>query len=140
MESESSSIDPRYRPEFQRGYRPKAGPMAAAGPPVEQGPDDAVAQVVEVAEPTPVIPAAVRARRNPYLAVIAAVGVATTGLGAWLTLWQAVFGYGTADQSLNSMSDRFGQTVSYVFAAPFVTVGLAMLAGLGFLIAARRRP
>ncbi|QNE45620.1 hypothetical protein F1C58_00890 [Glaciihabitans sp. INWT7] len=156
MESESPSIDPRYRPEFQRGYRGSAASIPAASMPVV---DDsakvgmppaatvAVESVVEsviavdprLVEPEVAEPEQTERRRNPYALVIPVVALGFVILGTWLLVSQFVWSYSGAFGSDNSVERRFSGVLSYVFAAPLVTVGLGSLVGYGFWLAVRRR-
>jgi hypothetical protein len=150
MESESPSIDPRYRPEFQRGYRGELRPIVA--PP--QLPDIPVAAVEGKATIEPVVigsteerpteertigehdPSAALHHWNPWMTAIFIFGIAGMALGGWLVVQQALGAY--ASQS-ESDPNRFFQIFSYIFAAPLVTVGLATMVGLIFFRAARHR-
>ena len=146
MESESPSIDPRYRPEFQRGYRGVAGPMpltptSRAGAPIRVG-------LPPVGVPVPDVPAAdvlpiagepVRRRRNPYIFIIVITGIMFIGLGTWLTVRYTLIGMSSEGLMPDSVSFRFAQALTFTFAAPLVTIGFLALVGVGFFLAARRR-
>lgn len=146
MESESPSIDPRYRPEFQRGYRGVAGPMpltqtSRAGAPIRVGlppvgvpvPDVPAADVLAIAGET------VRRRRNPYIFIIVITGIMFIGLGTWLTVRYTLIGMSSEGLVPDSVSFRFAQALTFTFAAPLVTIGFLALVGVGFFLAARRR-
>ena len=151
MESESPSIDPRYRPEFQRGYRGVAGPMpltqtSRAGAPIRVGlppvgvpvPDVPGADV-PVADVLPVEGEPVRRRRNPYIVLIIITGIIFIGLGTWLTVRYTLIGMSSEGLMPDSVSFRFAQALTFTFAAPLVTIGFLALVGVGFFLAARRR-
>jgi hypothetical protein len=144
MQSESSSIDPRYRPEFQRGFSGVSAPPVTPTPreeePVRIGapparPIDAASEVV--ADTTPDAPPQ-KSRLNPYLFVIPVVAVGALVLGAWMLVSQFVWSYSGAFGDGNSVERRFGGVLAYVFAAPLVTVGVATLVGYLFWLAKRR--
>jgi len=156
MESESPSIDPRYRPEFQRGYRGVAGPMpltptSRAGAPIRVGlppvgvpvadvpvPDVPVADV-PAADVLPIAGEPVRRRRNPYIFIIVITGIIFIGLGTWLTVRYTLIGMSSEGLMPDSVSFRFAQALTFTFAAPLVTIGFLALVGVGFFLAARRR-
>lgn len=149
MESESPSIDPRYRPEFQRGYSGGAAPIPLVALPRADEPSKIgmpPASAVEVdTEVAPDAPAAgedhAKRRRNPYMVVIPVVALVCVVLGTWMLVSQYVWSYSGAFGSDNSVETRFRGVLSYVFSAPLVTVGLASLVGYGFWLAVRgRRP
>jgi len=144
MESESPSIDPRYRPEFQRGYRGVAGPMpltptSRAGAPIRVGLPPVGVPVADV--PVPDVPVAepVRRRRNPYIFIIVITGIMFIGLGTWLTVRYTLIGMSSEGLMPDSVSFRFAQALTFTFAAPLVTIGFLALVGVGFFLAARRR-
>jgi len=162
MESESPSIDPRYRPEFQRGYRGVAGPMPMplpptnhAGAPIRVGlppadvpPADVPVADVPVADvPVADVPVAdvliadvpVRRRRNPYIVLIVLTSVFFIGFGTWLTARQSLIGMSSGGLMPDSVSFRFAQALTFTFAGPLVTIGFLALVGVGFFLAARRR-
>jgi len=146
MESESPSIDPRYRPEFQRGYRGVAGPMpltqtSRAGAPIRVGlpPVDVPVADVPVADVLPVEGEPVRRRRNPYIVIIVITGIMFIGLGTWLTVRYTLIGMSSEGLMPDSVSFRFAQALTFTFAAPLVTIGFLALVGVGFFLAARRR-
>lgn len=141
MESESPSIDPRYRPEFQRGYRGAAGPMpltptSHADAPIRVGlpPAD-----VPAADAPPIAGEPVRLRRNPYIALIVITGIVFIGLGIWLTVRYTLIGMSSDGLMPDSVSFRFAQALTLTFAGPLVTIGFLALVGVGFFLAARRR-
>ena len=143
MESESPSIDPRYRPEFQRGYRGVAGPMpltqtSRAGAPIRVGlpPVGVPVADVPVADVLPVEDEPVRRRRNPYIVI---TGIMFIGLGTWLTVRYTLIGMSSEGLMPDSVSFRFAQALTFTFAAPLVTIGFLALVGVGFFLAARRR-
>ena len=146
MESESPSIDPRYRPEFQRGYRGVAGPMpltqtSRAGAPIRVGlpPVSVPVADVPVADVLPVEGEPVRRRRNPYIVIIVITGIMFIGLGTWLTVRYTLIGMSSEGLMPDSVSFRFAQALTFTFAAPLVTIGFLALVGVGFFLAARRR-
>lgn len=146
MESESPSIDPRYRPEFQRGYRGVAGPMpltqtSRAGAPIRVGlpPVGVPVADVPVADVLPVEGEPVRRRRNPYIVLIIITGIIFIGLGTWLTVRYTLIGMSSEGLVPDSVSFRFAQALTFTFAAPLVTIGFLALVGVGFFLAARRR-
>jgi len=146
MESESPSIDPRYRPEFQRGYRGVAGPMpltqtSRAGAPIRVGlpPVDVPVADVPVADLLPVEDEPVRRRRNPIIVIIVITGIMFIGLGTWLTVRYTLIGMSSEGLMPDSVSFRFAQALTFTFAAPLVTIGFLALVGVGFFLAARRR-
>ena len=141
MESESPSIDPRYRPEFQRGYRGVAGPMpltqtSRAGAPIRVGLPPVG---VPVADVLPITGEPVRRRRNPYIVLIIITGIIFIGLGTWLTVRYTLIGMSSEGLMPDSVSFRFAQALTFTFAAPLVTIGFLALVGVGFFLAARRR-
>lgn len=168
MESESPSIDPRYRPEFQRGYRGSAVPAPVptalvppvptalvppvptnrAGEPIHAGPTRPgvpPAAGVDVESPAVADPAAIESepakrRRNPYLLVIPLAGVGSIVLGAWLNVSQWTTNFLTRSGTSDTVESRFGQAMSFAFSSPLIIVGLAALFGLGFWLVARTRP
>lgn len=146
MESESPSIDPRYRPEFQRGYRGVAGPMpltqtSRAGAPIRVGlpPVGVPVADVPVADVLPITGEPVRRRRNPYIVLIIITGIIFIGLGTWLTVRYTLIGMSSEGLVPDSVSFRFAQALTFTFAAPLVTIGFLALVGVGFFLAARRR-
>jgi hypothetical protein len=163
MESESPSIDPRYRPEFQRGYRGPAAPVPpvtptsvppapvptnrADGPfhaePIRPGVPPAAGVDVEspaVADPPAIESEPAKRRRNPYLLVIPLAGIGSIVLGGWLTVSQWTTNFLTRSGSSDTVESRFGQAMSFAFSSPLIIVGLAALFGLGFWLVARTRP
>ena len=156
MESESPSIDPRYRPEFQRGYRGVAGPMPMpmpmplaptnhAGAPIRVGLPPAKVTPVDVPPvdvppvDVPVAREPVRRRRNPYIILIVITGIMFIGFGTWLTARQSLIGMSSGGLMPDSVSFRFAQALTFTFAGPLVTIGFLALVGVGFFLAARRR-
>lgn len=146
MESESPSIDPRYRPEFQRGYRGVAGPMpltptSRAGAPIRVGLPPVGVPVADVpaADVLPIAGETVRRRRNPYIFIIVITGIMFIGLGTWLTVRYTLIGMSSEGLMPDSVSFRFAQALTFTFAAPLVTIGFLALVGVGFFLAARRR-
>lgn len=146
MESESPSIDPRYRPEFQRGYRGVAGPMpltptSRAGAPIRVGLPPVGVPVADVpaADVLPIAGETVRRRRNPYIFIIVITGIIFIGLGTWLTVRYTLIGMSSEGLMPDSVSFRFAQALTFTFAAPLVTIGFLALVGVGFFLAARRR-
>jgi hypothetical protein len=144
MESESPSIDPRYRPEFQRGYRGGAAPIPlvatprAEEPAIGMPPAPAVAVDAEVVADAPTGgDEQAKPRRNPYVFVIPVVALGFVILGAWMLVSQFVWSYSGAFGSDNSVATRLSGVLSYVFAAPLVTVGLASLVGYVLWLAVR---
>jgi hypothetical protein len=144
MESESPSIDPRYRPEFQRGYRGSVAPVPLVVTPRGEEPAKVgmppIAPVAfesavdpEVGEPEPFLRS-----RNPYVFAIPIVAIVFVIFGTGLLVSQFVWSYSGAFGSDNSIERRFSGVLSYVFAAPLVTVGLGVLVGYGFWLAVRR--
>ena len=149
MESESPSIDPRYRPEFQRGYRGVAGPLPMplplaptthAGAPIRVGLPPAKVTPVDVPPvDVPVAREPVRRRRNPYIILIVITGIMFIGFGTWLTARQSLIGMSSGGLMPDSVSFRFAQALTFTFAGPLVTIGFLALVGVGFFLAARRR-
>ena len=147
MESESPSIDPLYRPEFQRGYRGAIAPVPpapvnSANEPIQVGPPPAARNDVEspvVADPPAIESEPVQRRRNPYFLVIPLAGVGSIVLGSWLTVSQLITNYSSQSESAYTLSRGFGDVIVYEFSSPLITVGLAVLFGFGFWLAARRR-
>ncbi|MHC5794735.1 hypothetical protein ACVXZ4_01105 [Lacisediminihabitans sp. FW035] len=145
MESESPSIDPRYRPEFQRGYTGGAAPRPIVpaprvDEPTQVGMPPAAAIDLEAAADAPSVHAdQVTRRRNPYVFTIPVVALGFIVLGSWLLVTQFVWSYSGAFGSDNSVERRFTGVLSYVFSAPLVTVGLATLVGYVFWLAVRRQ-
>ena len=146
MESESPSIDPRYRPEFQRGYRGVDGPMplppiSHAGAPIRVGlpPADVPLADLPVADVPPIAGEPVRRRRNPYIVLIVITGIASIGLGTWLTARHTIIGMSSEGLRPDSVAFRFAQALTFTFAGPLVTIGFLALVGVGFFFAARRR-
>ena len=143
MESESPSIDPRYRPEFQRGYRGAIAPVPPA--PVPSAPirvgltpvDVPVADLPPVDVPVADVP--LRLRRNPYIVLIVLASVFFIGFGTWLTARQSLIGMSSGGLMPDSVSFRFAQALTFTFAGPLVTIGFLALVGVGFFLAARRR-
>ena len=155
MESESSSIDPRYRPEFQRGYSgttapiplaptsPADAPIRVELPPADVlMPDVPVAGVpvveVPVADVPPIAGEPVRRRRNPYIALIVVTGITSIGIGTWLIVRQSLVDFASNGFSSSSESSRFAQTLAFTFSGPLITIGFAALLGVAFFVAARR--
>ena len=145
MESESPSIDPRYRPEFQRGYRGVDGPMPLpptnhAGAPIRVGlpPADVPLADLPVADVPPIAGEPVRRRRNPYIVLIMVTGIASIGIGTWLIVRQSLVDFASNGFSSSSESYRFTQALAYTFSGPLITIGFAALLGVGFFVAARR--
>ena len=112
MESESLSIDPRYRPEFQRGYSrmtvpvaptPRTDEPALAGlPPVMlSGAESAV-----VTEAPSRDSYSAKPQRNPYLFAIPVVACVFLILGTWLLISQFVWSYSGQFGSGNSVERR----------------------------------
>ena len=156
MESESPSIDPRYRPEFQRWYSETSAPVSLtptspADTPIRIEPlpagelvagelvaDELVVDLLvvdvpaEAAEP-------VRRRRNPYLVFIIVTGITSIGIGTWLLIRQSLVSFASNGFSSISEGDRFAQALAYTFSGPLITIGFAALLGVGFFVAARRR-
>lgn len=155
MESESPSIDPRYRPEFQRGFSGVTAPLPVAPAtrarervhiePVQREPVylEPSAGVIDVESATeakpPIEPERSKPSRNPYFLIILLASVIAIALGAWLTLSLWIVNFSTQFTSSNSVESRFSQGISFAFSTPLITVGLASLFGLGFWLAARRR-
>ena len=150
MESESPSIDPRYRPEFQRGYRGVAGPLpmpmplpptSHAGAPIRVGlpPADVPVADVPPADVPPIAREPVRRRRNPYIILIVITGIMFIGIGMWLTARHTFIGMSSEGLMPDSVSFRFAQALTFTFAGPLVTIGFLALVGVGFFFAARRR-
>jgi hypothetical protein len=150
MENESPSIDPRYRPEFQRGYTgaevPVPVPLApvnSASEPIQVGPPSAARNDVE--SPTESGPPVIESepaprRRNPYFLVIPLAGAVAILLGAWLTVSQWITNYSNQSESSTASQRRFVGVIIYAFSSPLITVGLAVLFGFVFWLALRRRP
>ena len=150
MESESSSIDPRYRPEFQRGYSGTTAPIPLA----PTSPADAPIRVelphadvlmpgvpvveVPVADVPPIAGEPVRRRRNPYIALIIVTGITSIGIGTWLIVRQSLVDFASNGFSSSSESSRFAQTLAFTFSGPLITIGFAALLGVAFFVAARR--
>jgi hypothetical protein len=165
MESESPSIDPRYRPEFQRGYHGSAVPVpvpTALVPPVSTNragepirveaiqvepirPGLPPAPGTDAESPAVVDPPAIESepakrRRNPYFLVIPLLGVGSVILGGWLTVSQWITNFSARSGSSDTVESRFGQAMTFAFSGPLVTVGLSALFGFGFWLALRKRP
>ena len=155
MESESPSIDPRYRPEFQRGYSGTTAPIplpptspADAPIRIELPPADVLMAdlpVVDVLMPDvpvvdvpPMTGEPVRRRRNPYIALIIVTGITSIGIGTWLIVRQSLVDFASNGFSSTSESYRFAQALAYTFSGPLITIGFAALLGVGFFVAARR--
>ena len=155
MESESPSIDPRYRPEFQRGYSGTTAPIplaptspAEAPIRVELPPADVPAADVPmadllmadlpVADVPPTAGEPVRRRRNPYIVLIMVTGITSIGIGTWLIVRQSLVDFASNGFSPSSESYRFAQALAYTFSGPLITIGFAALLGVGFFVAARR--
>ena len=160
MESESPSIDPRYRPEFQRGYigttapiplaptSPADAPIRVELPPVDVlTPDVPVTDVpvtdvpvtdVPVTDVPPIAGEPVRRRRNPYIALIVVTGITSIGIGTWLIVRQSLVDFASNGFSSSSESYRFAQALAFTFSGPLITIGFAALLGVGFFVAARR--
>ena len=155
MESESSSIDPRYRPEFQRGYSGTTAPIplaptSPADAPIRVElpladvlmPDVPVAGVpvveVPVVDVPPIAGEPVRRRRNPYIALIIVTGITSIGIGTWLIVRQSLVDFASNGFSSSSESSRFAQTLAFTFSGPLITIGFAALLGVAFFVAARR--
>ena len=155
MESESPSIDPRYGPEFQRGYDGTTAPIpltptSPADAPIRDAPirdapiRDAPIQgeplpgAAPVVEVPPEAAQSVRRSRNPHLVVIIAAGILSIGVGTWLIVRQSLVDFASNGFSSSSESYRFAQALSHTFAGPLITVGIAALLGVGFFAAARR--
>jgi hypothetical protein len=162
MESESPSIDPRYRPEYQRGYTggtapvppapvppapvpPAPVPPAAAdraNEPIHDELNPAARIDVEspaVADPPIIESEPAKRRRNPYFLAIPLTGLGSVGLGGWLTVSQWTTNFSVQSESSNTVESRFGQAMIFAFSSPLITVGLASLFGFGFWLAVRRR-
>ena len=150
MESESPSIDPRYGPEFQRGYHGTIAPIPLTPTSPADAPilDAPIRDVPIQGEPLPgaapvvVVPpeaaGSVPRRRNPHLVVIIAAGILSIGVGTWLIVRQSLVDFASNGFSSSSESYRFAQALSHTFAGPLITVGIAALLGVGFFAAARR--
>ena len=145
MESESPSIDPRYRPEFQRGYSGTTAPIPLA----PTSPADAPIRVglpaadvppadLPVADVPPTAGEPVRRRRNPYIVLIMVTGITSIGIGTWLIVRQSLVDFASNGFSPSSESYRFAQALAYTFSGPLITIGFAALLGVGFFVAARR--
>ena len=144
MESESPPIDPRYRPEFQRGYSGAAAPVPPnhADEPIRVGLPPAARIEVEssaVTDPPGIESEPAKRRRNPYFIVIPLAGVGSVVLGSWLTVSQWITNFSGQSGSSSTVGIRFGQAMIFAFSSPLVTVGLATLFGFGFWLAVRRR-
>ena len=150
MESESPPMDPRYRPEFQRGYSETTAPIplmptspADAPIRIELPPavvpmaDMPMADMPVVDEPAEVA-GPVRRRRNPYLVLIIAAGITFIGIGTWLIVKQSLVDFASNGFSPSSESYRFAQALANTFAGPLITIGFAAILGVGFFVAARR--
>jgi hypothetical protein len=153
MERESPSMDPRYRPEFQRGYSGGAVPTPAvptpavpnksAHEPPRVGPPPAARIDVEssaVADPPAIESDPAKLRRNPYFLMIPLAGVGSIVLGASSTVSQWITNFSTQSESSNTVQSRFSQGLIFAFSSPLITVGLATLFGFVFWLAVRRRP
>lgn len=145
MESESPSIDPRYRPEFQRGYSETTAPiplppMSPADAPIRivLPPADVQMADLPVVDVTPEVAAPVRRRRNPYIVLIIVTGITSIGIGTWLIVRQSLVDFASNGFSSTSESYRFAQALAYTFSGPLITIGFAALLGVGFFVAARR--
>ena len=157
MESESLSMDPRYRAEFQRGYRGAAAPVPLVATPRVDEPDkvgmppiatmpvesgvaieSGVAPDPPVSAPDIAEPEEAQRRRNPYVLAIPVVAIGFIGFGAWLLVSQFVWSYSGALAPDNSVERRLTVVLSYVFGPPLITVGLASLVGYAFWLAVRR--
>ncbi|MBG6108782.1 hypothetical protein [Frigoribacterium sp. CG_9.8] len=140
MENESPSIDPRYRPEFQRGYNGAEVPVRPVPIEGERSPSEGITAesptesgpLVMESEPAP-------RRRNPYFLVIPLAGAAAILLGAWLTVSQWITNYSNQSESSTASQRRFVGVIIYAFSSPLITVGLAVLFGFVFWLALRRR-
>ena len=155
MESESPSIDPRYRPEFQRGYSGTTAPIplaptspadapirvglpAADVPPADLPVADVPPADLPVADVPPIAGEPVRRRRNPYIVLIMVTGITSIGIGTWLIVRQSLVDFASNGFSPSSESYRFAQALAYTFSGPLITIGFAALLGVGFFVAARR--
>lgn len=137
-------IDPRYHPEFQRGYEPAAGPSRArvdSAPTLSPVavPDAAPASVFD-AEDIPETDGGVQPERrgfNPYFAALWVAAVTCVAGGVLISIRSTIASFGGGDQA---PVDRFAQTMQVLgyFAAPaLMTVGLLTIAGLVFVAAVR---
>ena len=71
--------------------------------------------------------------------MIPLAGVGSIVLGSWLTVSQLITNYSSQSESSCTLSRGFGDVIVYEFSSPLITVGLAVLFGFGFWLAARRR-
>ena len=145
MESESPSIDPRYRPEFQRGYSGTTAPIplpptspADAPIRIELPPADVLMADLPVVDVPPEAAGPVGRRRNPYIVLIIVTGLTSIGIGTWLIVRQSLVDFASNGFSSTSESYRFAQALAYTFSGPLITIGFAALLGVGFFVAARR--
>jgi uncharacterized membrane protein YhaH (DUF805 family) len=106
----SDPVDPRYDPQFQRGYEP---------------PEQVDAQPSRVP------------RRNPWLAVLWVLGVAMVVGGVWAT-WQSELLINSPNLE-NSVAFYVFPGVLQSIAPWLSGVGIATIAGTVFLYAARWR-
>ncbi|WP_394770640.1 hypothetical protein [Lacisediminihabitans sp.] len=140
-------IDPRYNPEFQRGYEPGAGPSRAR---VESAPtpskpmpmpDDAPASAIDAkehAEQLAEAPGLEPRRRslNPYFAVLWVVGVGLVAGGLLATIRSTIANFGGVETPRDGFV-RTMQVLGNLVGPTLMTVGLLTIAGLVFVAAVR---
>ncbi|TXN29453.1 hypothetical protein [Lacisediminihabitans profunda] len=129
-------IDPRYNPEFQRGYEPGAGPSRARveSPPASPGPVPDVAPE-EHADANGVEP--VRRGFNPYFAALWVLAVVCVAGGVLVSIWSTIANFEGMVQGPVDRVVRTMQVVAYFAGPATVTVGLLTIAGLIFVAAVR---
>lgn len=163
MTDESSSFDPRFDPAFQRGYdgpAPQAAPRRRVAKRTETPPDPIGMPPVggayvraPLAEPRPVraTPSAegvvedeivevdAERRANPFLIVLAVVGVGIAGVGAALLANMAtIFEQANSAGPNNQYDFYYLQTI--MWGAPMlVCLGIATVVGVLFVLAVRWR-
>jgi hypothetical protein len=133
-------IDPRYNPEFQRGYEPGAGPSRAR---VASAPTPAPMPVpteVPGISPASDAPEAAEVEKprglNPYFAALWAVAVVCVAGGVLATIQSTLANFGGLEAPPTGFI-RTMQVLAYLAGPTLVTVGLLTIAGLVFVAAVR---
>jgi hypothetical protein len=153
-----SRIDPRYHPAFQRGFQPKPVPERVRGrefqPTIAQGaadpraadhrrdatsvPDSSIGIAPAIGSVEIIAEAEVeltdrRVRRvNPYYRGLLIAGILSIFASAALYWTGTVTSMVAVDTESSSWLQAV-RLVGYVFEAPLVTVGLAIIVGLVFV-------
>lgn len=144
--TETSSVDPRFDPVFQRGYdpavhpRPAGSALAGGGmrrsvlderPPVDGAPEPIVVPRFEAPPAKPVPPPVQQLEelesepRNPWLVVLVVVSLVFLLAGGALLV-----SYGNLNMGYSSQSQIVSvvlQNLSYQLPPPLITVGLTGL-------------